>query len=168
MAQMLGLDKDAGESVPPHELQLRRRLWWQICAQESRGAEEVGYKVRTIMQNHNVPLPANLSDLDIHPTNDKHPLPRVGVTDSTYVILRLEILDLGNEVWKLRQESADERSLLAVQERQRAIVRKAETRLQAQILQYMDSSRPFDFLCAMAFYGMIVSTAGSILIRYCH
>ncbi|EMC93897.1 hypothetical protein BAUCODRAFT_124644 [Baudoinia panamericana UAMH 10762] len=145
LAQMMGLNKDPTTSVRPFAAELRRRLWWHICGLESQAAEETTGRKTSIMDDSNVRLPANLNDIDLDPHLARVPLPRSGATDMTFSLIRFENFRYVHSMWALkRRTNPSEPTQRAELE---SLQRRYQARLKAEYEQYLDKSRPFDFLC---------------------
>jgi hypothetical protein len=148
LAQMIGLHDEPDPSMPPFEAEYRRRLWWHLCGAESRAAEEGGARSTSIMQGRNRRFPLNFNDDDLDPRMEKMPAPRIGVADTTFVIVRWEIFNLVFLLWAIRKESGEAASIKDIQEKQNRAYNETKARLQKEHLSHFDASRPFDWLCA--------------------
>lgn len=148
---------------PPFDTEYRRRLWFHLCGLESRTAEEGESRVTSIMQNQSVRLPANLDDRDLDPRMTEPPRPRHGVTEMTFALLRFEIHRLTFGIWGIRRQRsgnwshASPSGLTGVREDQMAFLEQVTERLRSDYRQYLDASRPYDWLCLNLLDGMLVS-----------
>ena len=161
MAQLMGLQEDPGATYKPYEAELRRRLWWHICGLESRGGEEGAARTTSIMQNSNVQFPANLNDYDLNPSATQVSVSRAGVTDTTFVRLRWEILRSAYCIWMLKQrksEGEQQPSFEDVRAQQHQFLERTQDRLSAEYVQHLDTSRPYDWMCLQGLEGMLVKT----------
>lgn len=162
-AQMMGLGDDPGENYSPFEAEMRRRLWWHICALESRGAEEGGARSHSIMEDRNVELPTNYFDSDLFPGTERWPQPRTGCTDMTFLLLRLDTIRTVHRLWKIRKMQTNKTNGglgLDVKTEQRRALEEFKTRLETHYLRYLDESRPYDWLC--------INFAQLMLVRFHH
>src|SRR4051812_1214748 len=63
MAQAMGLHRDGSYySLRPIEMEVRRRLWAQICMLDMRFAEELGCEPAIMMASYDACLPLSISD----------------------------------------------------------------------------------------------------------
>lgn len=161
MAQLIGLEKDPGESYPPFEAEMRRRLWWHICGLESRGAEEGAARRTSIVDGTDVRLPSNLNDTDLTPDMTEYPQPRTGITDITWLLVRSEILRLVYNVKtvKLRHMagSPTNGNTAIMKTEQKKVLEDGIRRFETEYLRYLHPSRPYDWLCIAFVEGMLVS-----------
>ncbi|KAK4500985.1 hypothetical protein PRZ48_006791 [Zasmidium cellare] len=161
-AQIMGVHEDIEGRHSPFETEYRRRLWFHICGLENRTAEEGESRVTSIMQNQSVRLPSNLDDCDLYPRMLEAPRPRQGVTEMTFALARFEIHRLMFGIWSIRRQRAGSWShappsgLTGVREDQIAFLEQATERLQMDYRQYMDPSRPYDWLCLNLIDGMLI------------
>lgn len=92
IGQRLGLDRDAaGRDISPFDLEMRRRLWWQIALLDSRVGELTGALNSVLTQPWTTKFPLNVNDSDLYPDMKEPPLESKGVTEVTFFLLRCEI-----------------------------------------------------------------------------
>jgi len=93
-AQSVGLHRDVpGSGIPPFEIEMRRRLWWNICALDCRASEDFG--IEPMIIEDTVALPLNLNDADLHPNMTKTPPPWTGATDITLCLTKFTMARMG-------------------------------------------------------------------------
>lgn len=165
MAQLMGLEEEPAASYTPYEAESRRRMWWQLCALESRGAEEGGSRSNSIMEDRHVALPANLFDFDLDPTMTEKPIPRQGCTDMTFLLTRLDTIRVIHQLWKARKvytSKAHEMDLHDLKLEQRKILEEFKHKIETSYLNYLDESRPYDWLSMNFAKCMLVRRVSSI------
>ncbi|KAF1816509.1 hypothetical protein P152DRAFT_428643 [Eremomyces bilateralis CBS 781.70] len=92
MAQSLGLHRDGTHfNLKPFEIEMRRRLWWQTCILDIRAAEDHGCDPTITEHMYDTKCPLNINDSDLHPDMTSFPDERIGCTDMTFSIIRIEI-----------------------------------------------------------------------------
>ncbi len=92
MAQTLGIHRDGSHfDLPPFVIEMRRRLWWQICILDSRASEDHGCDPTIIDQVFDTQMPLNANDSDLSPDMKTFPEPKVGCTEMTFGLIRFEI-----------------------------------------------------------------------------
>ena len=150
MGQLIGLHQDPGESVPPFEAEIRRRLWWHVCGLESRGAEEGGSRLTSVMEDSHVRLPSNYFDYDLDPKMIELPHPRTGFTDMFFALVRWETMLLVHNLWAIRKKhNSENQGTVAndVKLKQTKALAESKSRLDTSYLKYLHDSRPYDWLC---------------------
>ncbi|KAF3928160.1 hypothetical protein AA313_de0205082 [Arthrobotrys entomopaga] len=89
----LNLHKDGSKipSLEPFEVEMRRRVWWQICLIDacsgSRGVPELSISESMF----NTRLPSNIDDADFNPKSSSLPVPEERKTDVTIFLIRCQI-----------------------------------------------------------------------------
>jgi hypothetical protein len=93
MGQALGLHRDGTHlgNLTPYEIEMRRRLWWMLCALDIRASEDQGTDYTITLDTCDTKLPLNINDADIEPDTTQMPLAREGVTDMTLTLVTFEI-----------------------------------------------------------------------------
>jgi len=90
----MGLNYDGTSyGLLPYEVEMRRRLWWQIVIIDSRAAEVSGASSRHTMLTYSwtTKLPSNVNDSDLSPEMRDPPIDNPGLTEMVFVLLRYEI-----------------------------------------------------------------------------
>lgn len=172
-------DVSSYTDLPPLDAELRRRLWWTLCRQESGYAEEIHTRRSSIMHNCQVPLPGNFDDQDLDASMacDEMPAARVGVTDMSFVLMMLEVIRTVGMISKLfvdegvrvgggintdnhTHTGGDSGGLRmdALKEQSRQLLEEAKTRMNVRTLQYCSVSRPFDWFLMIATKMLLVSS----------
>lgn len=162
MAQLIGVDQDPDNDFSPFEAEMRRRLWWQICGLESRAAEEGVARQTSIMEDRNVKIPSNLDDFDLDPVINEMPVARIGVAEASFLVLRMEIVNLAHKLWaiskRFRLEGRGE-DTRAIQREQRGALTHFRSKMQKSLLDHCDASRRYDWLLVIMYEAMSVCGA---------
>ncbi|KAL4938441.1 fungal-specific transcription factor domain-containing protein [Aspergillus oleicola] len=92
MALKMGLNQD-GESLgqPPFEVEMRRRLWWQLLILDMRMAEDRRSEPCILESSFNTRLPLNIADTNLHPDMSSSPLCGHDRTELLYSLVRFEV-----------------------------------------------------------------------------
>ncbi|KAI9742890.1 MAG: hypothetical protein M1818_003619 [Claussenomyces sp. TS43310] len=99
LAQALGLHRDGAIlGLSPFDTEMRRRLWWQICALDTRASEDYGSDPTILEASYDCKFPLNLNDSDICPNTTETPVPREGISDMTFCLIRYEICVLSRRL----------------------------------------------------------------------
>lgn len=92
LAQSLGIHRDGERfGLSPFETEMRRRLWWQICAIDVRASEDHGSDFFIVEQSFDTKLPLNINDEDISPDMTQPPVEREGKTEMMFDLIRYTV-----------------------------------------------------------------------------
>ncbi|KAH9212819.1 fungal-specific transcription factor domain-containing protein [Leptodontidium sp. 2 PMI_412] len=92
VAQSMGLHRDGNIfKLSPFDVEMRRRLWWQICILDFRLSEKHGAETCTMNISFDTKRPLNVNDSDLHPEDLVAPSPRDGLTDVSIALVSCEI-----------------------------------------------------------------------------
>ena len=90
----MGLHRDGGsQSLPPFEVEIRRRLWWQIILFDSRVAEWSGAGTSNLSNRWSTRLPLNINDGDLRPDMREPPIEHSGATEMIFYLTKCEIAE---------------------------------------------------------------------------
>lgn len=89
IAQRMGLHHD-GEALglPPFEVQMRRRLFWQLIPLDGFAGQHSGTGISMLPGSWDVKMPLNVNDDQIYPGMTQWPEEQKGATDMIYVLCR--------------------------------------------------------------------------------
>ncbi|KAL8723268.1 MAG: hypothetical protein Q9225_000390 [Loekoesia sp. 1 TL-2023] len=94
LGQRIGLHQDGiSLGLPPFEIEMRRRLWWQLVVLDTRVAELSGAGTSILTALFDTRLPSNVNDSNLNPEMGEMPTNHVGTTDMTFCLARYEIGD---------------------------------------------------------------------------
>ncbi|KUI54831.1 hypothetical protein VP1G_02149 [Cytospora mali] len=93
VAQRLGLHRDAEQfNMPPFEVELRRRLWWQLACYDKRFAEITGSAITALSSSKgDCKWPLNINDTDLHVHAKDRIAPYAGPTEMLFSLTRFEL-----------------------------------------------------------------------------
>ncbi|KAL8677396.1 MAG: hypothetical protein Q9186_006171 [Xanthomendoza sp. 1 TL-2023] len=92
LGQRIGLHRDGTAlGLPPFEIEIRRRLWWQMVVVDTRLAEISGAGTSMLSAPFNTCLPLNVNDADLSPEMGELPPEHTRTTDMTFCLTRYEI-----------------------------------------------------------------------------
>lgn len=94
IAQSLGLHRDGTLfGVSPIEIELRRRLWYEIVVLDVRTAEEHGTEPSIPETSYDTQKPLNINDIDLRNDIDPASIVKPGVfTEMTFGLMRFPLL----------------------------------------------------------------------------
>ncbi|KUJ13652.1 uncharacterized protein LY89DRAFT_621222 [Mollisia scopiformis] len=106
IGQSLGLHRDGTAfDLPPFEVEMRRRLWWQLFILDFRLSEKHGTEPSISEGSFDTKRPLNINDADISPGDTDFPEPRVGLTEMTITLIGYEIAFAAPNLLKSPKES---------------------------------------------------------------
>ncbi|KAK1087762.1 hypothetical protein LTR33_000883 [Friedmanniomyces endolithicus] len=94
ISQTLGIHRDGlhfAGGLSPFEIEMRRRLWWQICILDVRASEDHGCDPTITEQLFDTKMPLNINDGDISPSSPDFPPERQGCTGISFCLIRFEV-----------------------------------------------------------------------------
>ncbi|KAH9216525.1 hypothetical protein DL95DRAFT_335185 [Leptodontidium sp. 2 PMI_412] len=138
IGQRMGLCYDgANYGLQPFEIEMRRRLWWQIMLLDFRVAEVSGAGCSILTHVWTTKFPLNVNDSDLYPDmRDAPPEHTSGVTEMIYVLQQCEITSHFNKM----RSSHD---ALHIKDKK---IDELAAHLEKTYLQYCDPSIPLHVL----------------------
>ncbi|KAF2090122.1 hypothetical protein K490DRAFT_15508, partial [Saccharata proteae CBS 121410] len=95
MAQTLGIHRDGEHfDLSPFEIEMRRRLWWQVCILDARASEDHGCDPTILEATFDTKMPLNVNDSDLDPNMSDFPQERTGCTEMTFCLVRFEVANV--------------------------------------------------------------------------
>ncbi|KAL1632777.1 hypothetical protein SLS58_011324 [Diplodia intermedia] len=95
MAQTLGIHRDGSHfGLSPFEIEVRRRLWWQVCILDARASEDHGCDPTIVEASFDTQIPLNVNDVDLYPSMTEFPEERTGCTEMTFCLVRFEVANV--------------------------------------------------------------------------
>ncbi|TKX19193.1 fungal specific transcription factor domain-containing protein 69 [Elsinoe australis] len=92
MSQTVGIHRDGTHfGLPPFEVEMRRRLWWQVCILDVRASEDHGCDPTIVEQSFDTRMPLNVNDSDMSPGMKEFPKEHKGCTDMSFCLIRFEV-----------------------------------------------------------------------------
>lgn len=154
IAQRMGLHLD-GESLglPPFEVQMRRRLFWQLLPLENFAGQHSGTGIALSASSWDTKKPLNISDSDIHPGMTQMPEESKGATDMMYIMARNELTDMHVRKTSIRDDCAASKEIL--NERMLRMIDILEDTLEQKVFRYCDVINPLHFQTLLIFRAAI-------------
>ena len=121
------------------EIEMRRRLWWQICYIDSRsdGVQVSEYKLSEAM--FDTERPANINDADLDPGMSKAPVIAERWTDMTVFLIRCEVWRLSRQLQSVMAASYALTS--GIDERIEAF-RQSQAKIEDTYLKHLNPNEP--------------------------
>ncbi|KPM37974.1 hypothetical protein AK830_g8605 [Neonectria ditissima] len=111
IAQGMGLERDGVYTgLSPFEIEMRRRIWWQLKTHDYRTADLCGLpKFRDLdMGPESTKRPTNVNDDQLYPGMPSLPVDSKTLTDAAFVTLRYDLANFAaDRVAKFRQQGKD-------------------------------------------------------------
>ena len=137
----MGLSTDGTNyAIPPFEVELRRRLWWQIVLLDTRVSESSGAGTSILTYTWRTRLPSNVNDSDLFPAMRDPPAERPGITEMIFVRLRCE----GRQLVEQSREGSQ-----AFTGTQPDVIDEFERRLERDYLLHCDRLVPLHVISTM-------------------
>ena len=167
IAQSMGLERDGKYlGLSPFETEIRRRIWFQLKAHDSRAAELCGlakYRDPDIGPER-AEWPTNVNDDQLHPGMSELPPESNRITDVIFIVTRCEMGKFAApRIAALRQEGMDPRqmnldhSAKGKTARER-LIQELEDTIETKHLRYCDPSQPLHLVAmVVARYGLNVA-----------
>lgn len=120
MAEALGLHvHNPSSSLKPFELEMRRRLWHQICVLDINSSIDRGTEPIIAKRFTTALTPLNVNDTDLFPDMDALPPPRDDFTDVSFCLMgNVEKSFIWSLVTVPRDGSADDLPQMSWQQKQ--------------------------------------------------
>jgi hypothetical protein len=151
IAQTLGVHRDGSHfGLSPFEIEMRRRLWWQVCILDTRASEDHGCDPTIIEQSFDTKMPLNINDADISPDMKEFPPERQGCTDISFCLIRFEVANTFRRILYVPPgpKACNEYfSSVALQDKEKWIT-ACHNRLEERYLKHCDMSVPLFWVTA--------------------
>jgi hypothetical protein len=152
IAQTIGVHRDGSHfNLPPFEVEMRRRLWWQVCILDTRASEDHGCDPTIIEQSFDTKMPLNVNDVDISPDMTEFPPERQGCTDITFCLIRFEVANTFRRINYIppgpSKASAEYSTNVTLQDKEKWIT-ECHKRLEERYLKHCDMSVPLFWVTA--------------------
>ncbi|KAJ0423311.1 fungal-specific transcription factor domain-containing protein [Aspergillus carlsbadensis] len=145
MALKMGLNKD-GEvaGLPPFQIEMRRRLWWQLCILDIRVAEDRQSEPCILESSFNTRLPMNVADANLHSKMKRPAIAESGRTEMLYSLVRFEGSYFARQL-VFSKEFAGQNGYMSMSMSQRLhAIDLFQERIEKQYLMHCDEQVPFD------------------------
>jgi hypothetical protein len=151
IAQSLGLHRDGTKfGLSPFDTEMRRRLWWQVCILDVRASEDHGSDPSIMDQAFDTEFPLSINDIDLDPDATEAPVPKPGVSEMTFCLIRYEICTLSRRLSYIPPGEGP--CHLAAQswtlEDKERMIKECADRLEEKYLQYCEDAGPLYWVAA--------------------
>ena len=141
----LHIDGSHLANIAPFEIEMQRRLWWQICLIDSRSEDlqVSAYKVGEEM--FDTQLPVNTDDVNLNPGMSVSPIVTERWTEMTVFLIRCEVWKLSRRLQSVTLVASD---LPADTDERLELLQQCQTRIENTYLTYLDPGRPIQAFVA--------------------
>lgn len=152
IAQTIGIHRDGSHfDLAPFEIEMRRRLWWQVCILDTRASEDHGCDPTIVEQSFDTKLPLNANDADWTPGMKSFPPERSGGTDMSFCLLRFEVANTFRRLNYIPpgppKQCTQYLQSITLQDKERWIT-QCHQRLEENFLKHCDMSVPLFWVTA--------------------
>ena len=145
IARRLGLHRDGVQlGLPPFEIEMRRRLWWQISFLDGRTADLCGSRPSLDLQCDTKP-PLNVNDSDLSPGMTEAPTERSEITEMIICMIRVQIGEYLQKTVPPMSMDALRRSSLTLLAKDE-VINSLQDSLDQKFLRYCDPLQPLHLL----------------------
>lgn len=145
IGQRIGLHRDGEHlGLPPFEVELRRRLFYQVFPHDSRASQSAGIDYMSLPEAWDTRPPLNINDDQIWPGMTENPVEQNGATDMMFCLSRAyvgkRLAESGKSINKAGPWSSSD-SLEAEK-----VISAAESEVEEKFIRYCDIVNPLHFL----------------------
>ncbi|KAJ8112672.1 hypothetical protein ONZ43_g5343 [Nemania bipapillata] len=156
IARTIGLHRDGATfGLKPFEIELRRRLWWQICIIDSRSSEYHCNEPIARPFTSDTKPPLHIDDSDLLPDMVEPPAERWDrATDMTLSRVRCEAIQAGWKLGLMKQRHTGGNDAPTVDDNQKpldqshVLIQGLERCIRDKYLPLCDPAVPFQLLCS--------------------
>ncbi|KAK3716323.1 hypothetical protein LTR37_006473 [Vermiconidia calcicola] len=145
MAYYLGLHHDGAGSrhLTPFQVEMQRRVWWDICVLDMRATEDQGTEPAIPHGSYSTRLPSNINDADLWPDMEHSPMEHQGPTGVT-------LFRLCSRITRHTQEMMATGASVSVEHQNRRL-NDLRQDLEREYFTSADRSQDHAYLAAMGF-----------------
>ena len=152
IAEAIGLHHDSTtSSFRPFEIEMRRRLWWQICDIDSHAAEDRASNPLIAVNSFTTRLPLHVNDEDISLNSFEEVKEREGYTDMTFALSCHEVLYVRRKVFNVLSSAVTYSQTESQDSRGQTIdtVINLQRHIEEKYLRHLNLTRPFHWFIRM-------------------
>ncbi|EXJ95204.1 hypothetical protein A1O1_00323 [Capronia coronata CBS 617.96] len=146
IAQRMGLHHD-GESLglPPFDVEMRRRVFWQLLPLEGYAGQISGTGISITPDSWDTRQPLNVNDDQIYPGMTQMPEEQTGATEMIYCLARTELSKFYTRTG-VKTKEVGASLQLRDNEQLEKLIDEVENTIEAKYLRYCDIVDPLHFL----------------------
>lgn len=124
--------------ITPFEVEMRRRLWWQICFIDSRSEDVQVSQFKISEGMFDTDIPTNTNDVNLDPEISKPPTVAESWTDMTPFLIHCEVWKLSR---RLQSISAADHALSPDIDERLDIFQRSQARIEETYLKHLDPNQ---------------------------
>lgn len=146
IAQRMGLHRD-GESLglPPFDVQMRRRLWWQLLPLDGYAGQLSGTGISVPPNSWDTKPPLNVNDDQIYPGMTHWPEERKGASEMIFCLTRVELSNFYTRTGVRTKDIGPAIELRDSTELDK-LINEVEDTIETKYLRYCEIVNPLHFL----------------------
>ncbi|KAF7561009.1 hypothetical protein G7046_g3145 [Stylonectria norvegica] len=146
IAQRMGLHRDGeGLGLPPFDIQMRRRLFWQILPLDGYAGQISASGISIAPNSWDAKQALNLDDDQIYPGMEQLPEEQKGATEMIFVLMKAELSNLYTRTGVTMRAVGGTIQLKDSAELEK-LVDEVENTIETKYLRYCDVVNPLHFL----------------------
>ncbi|KAL3473215.1 fungal-specific transcription factor domain-containing protein, partial [Aspergillus californicus] len=141
-AQRMGLHRD-GEplGLQPFDIQMRRRLFWQLLPLDAYAAQVSGTGISLSPNSWDTKQPSNINDDQIYPSMMQPPQEQTGASEMLFCLSRIELSNFYTRTGVQSKESGDTIEFKGHEEVE-SLINEVENSIETKYLRYCDILNP--------------------------
>jgi hypothetical protein len=126
-------------NITPFEIEMRRRLWWQICFIDSRSEDMQVSEYKLSEGMFDTEIPANTDDANLDPGMSKPPVVAERWTDMTVFLIQCEVWKLSR---RLQSVTATSYALPPDMDERLELFQQSQARIEDTHLKHLNPNQP--------------------------
>jgi hypothetical protein len=126
-------------NITPFEIEMRRRLWWQICLIDSRSEDVQVSEYKLSQGMFDTEIPANTDDANLNPGMSEPPVFAERWTDMTVFLICCEVWKLSR---RLQSVIAASYALPPDIDERLKLFQQSQTRIEGTYLKHLNPNQP--------------------------
>ncbi|KAK4085165.1 transcriptional regulator family: Fungal Specific TF [Trichoderma aggressivum f. europaeum] len=161
IAQRMGLHRDGeGLGLSPYDVQMRRRLFWQLLPLDGYAGQVSGTGISISPNSWDTKPPLNINDAQIYPDMTHQPEELNGASEMIYCLTKAELSNLYTRTGVETKDAGGTIQLKASGELER-LIDEVESTIETKYLRYCDIINPLHFLVL----GSVRSATNAVRLR---
>ena len=125
--------------ITPFDVEMRHRLWWQICFIDSRSEDVQVSQFKMSEDMFDTEIPVNTDDINLDPEMSRTPVIAESWTDMTPFLIHCEIWKLSR---RLQCVTAPDYALLPDIDERIEVFQRSQARIEETYLKHLNTNQP--------------------------
>ncbi|KAL7944025.1 fungal-specific transcription factor domain-containing protein [Trichoderma barbatum] len=161
ISQRMGLHRDGeGLGLPPFDVQMRRRLFWQLLPLDGYAGQVSGTAISISPNSWDTKPPLNINDAQIYPGMTHQPEEQKGASEMIYCLTKTELSNLYARTGVEIKDAGGTIQLKASGELE-TLIDEVESTIETKYLRYCDIINPLHLLVL----GSVRSATNAVRLR---